>query len=80
MPLYEFRNKETGEITTEIMKIAEKPQYLLDNPHLEPVICAPAICDSVRIGVKKVDVGFREVLQKIHSRTPGSTLSSSADI
>lgn len=80
MPLYEFRDKNTGEVVTEFMKIAEKPQFLLDNPHLEAIMSTPAICDSVRIGVKKVDTGFKEVLQRIHSRTPGSQLNKVADI
>lgn len=72
MPTYDFRNKDTGEITTRIMKIAEKEQYLADNPHLESYIgTAPAMGDPVRMGVRKIDGGFKEVLQKISERTPG---------
>lgn len=74
-PIYDFEDMETGEVITEIMKYEEKEKFLLDNPHLKSVILsAPAICDAVRIGVKKVDTGFKEVLQKIHKRTPGSQL------
>lgn len=35
MPTYNFRNKETGEETSEFMSISALDQYLLDNPHLE---------------------------------------------
>jgi hypothetical protein len=81
MPLYEFEDKETGKIVVEVMKIADKPQFLVDHPNLKSIIsAAPAICDSVRIGVKKVDVGFKEVLNRIHQRTPGSTLNKVADL
>ena len=80
-PLYDFEDRETGEIVTEVMKYSEKEQYLLDNPHLKSVIMsAPAICDSVRIGVKKVDPGFKEILSRIHKRNPGSTLDKVADV
>jgi putative FmdB family regulatory protein len=37
--------------------------------------CSPAFGDAVRLGVKKPDKGFKEVLQKIHEKTPGSILN-----
>lgn len=80
MPRYDFRNKETGEITEATLKIAERDQFLADNPHLEPYITSPpSMGDPVRLGIRK-DKGFKEVLQKIHSRTPGSRLNTIADI
>jgi hypothetical protein len=76
MPTYDFRNKETGEVFEKIMKIAEKEQYLIDNPQIEQAITsAPAMGDSVRLGIRKSDNGFKEVLQKIHSKTAGSVLN-----
>jgi hypothetical protein len=63
------------------MKIAEKEQYLIDNPNIEQAITtAPALGDPVRLGVRKIDNGFKEVLQKIHSKTPGSALNTTANI
>lgn len=74
MPTYDFRNKDTGEVFEKIMKIAEKEQYLLDNPHLEQTITtAPAFAGD-HIIVKK-DTGFKEVLQRVHEKTPGSQLN-----
>lgn len=75
MPTYTFRNKETGDTFDQVMKISERDQFLEDNPHLESIITgAPMMMDPVRAGVRKVDNGFKEVLQKIHTRTPGSKL------
>jgi hypothetical protein len=75
MPTYRFRNKKTNDVTELVMKIAEFEIYREANPHLETIISAPMICDPVRVGARKPDTGFKEVLQKIHERTPGSTLN-----
>ena len=81
MPTYDFKNKDTGEVFEKMMKIAEKEQYLKDNPNMESYIgTAPAMGDPVRLGVRKVDNGFRDVLQQIHHRTPGSNLNTIANI
>lgn len=81
MPTYDFRYKNTGEVFEKIMKIAEKEQYLIDNPDIEQtILTAPAMGDSVRLGIKRHDKGFNDVLQQIHSRTPGSQLKDNARI
>lgn len=81
MPTYDFKNKDTGEVFEKIMKIAEKAQYLQDNPHIEAYIgTAPTIGDPVRLGIRTAGGGFKEVLQKIHSRAPGSNLNTIANI
>jgi hypothetical protein len=33
------------------------------------------ICDPVRVGARKMDTGFKEVLQRVHEKTPGSELN-----
>jgi hypothetical protein len=65
MPTYQFRNKDTGEITETRMSFTVLDKYKLDNPHLEqyhdsfPGVVADA-------GVKnKVPDGFRDVLKSI---------------
>jgi len=78
MPTYNFRNKETGEVTEVVMKIAELDNYRAANPHLETIIGSPMICDPVRVGARKMDTGFKEVLQRIHEKTPGSQLNKSS--
>jgi len=62
------------------MKIADRDQYLIENPHIEAVLSAPNLIDPVRLGVRKTDNGFKEVLQKIHEKTPGSQLNRTAKI
>jgi hypothetical protein len=80
MPTYKFKDKNTGEVFERTMKIAELDQFRDDNPHLETIISAPMICDPVRVGVRRQDGGFKEVLQKVHERTPGSKLNTLANI
>lgn len=76
MPLYEFRNKTTGEMFEKMMSISAKAEYLKENPDIESVISsAPPLMDPVAIGVRRTDQGFKEVLQRIHEKTPGSQLN-----
>lgn len=79
MPTYSFRNKQTGEIFDQVMRIAEREEFLEKNPHLETVITgAPAFTGDHISVVKKHDTGFKEVLQRIHEKTPGSQLNKSS--
>ena len=41
MPTYTFEIIETGEQYDEVMKIAEKDDYLKNNPKIKPVMTAP---------------------------------------
>lgn len=72
MPSYTFLNTTSGEVFTTIMSIAEREEYLKDNPHIQQqLISAPSIGDSIRLGLKKPDNGFRDRLREIkkaHSR------------
>jgi hypothetical protein len=76
MPTYRFRNTETGEEIEKMMKIAELDTFRAENPHLQTIITAPMICDPVRVGARKMDTGFKEVLQRVHEKTPGSQLNT----
>lgn len=81
MPLYEFYNTKTKKHFELQLKIAEKDVYLKENPHIiQEFLTCPQVIDPVRLGVRKVDNGFKEVLQKIHQRSPGSTLDKVADV
>lgn len=77
MPTYDFRHKETGEIIEKVMKISERDDFLRDNPHYESVILgAPSIGDPIRLGVRKPDQGFREVLQKAKAAHPKGNINT----
>lgn len=76
MPTYQFRNLDNGEEFERFMSISAREEYLKDNPNIISILSsAPALGDPVRLGIRKVDGGFKEVLQKIKSRTPGSTMN-----
>jgi len=76
MPLYDFRNKETGEIIEVRMSFTELDKYKQDNPHLEqyhgnfPGVVADA-------GIRnKVPDGFRDVLKSIKKANYGSNIDT----
>jgi hypothetical protein len=71
MPLYTFKDTETGETFDMMMKMAEKDVFLENNPQLQSVIGAPMIVSGV-MGQRKVDEGFSEVLQKIGEQNPNT--------
>lgn len=72
MPTYAFKNLNTGELEEHMMKISELDKFKTDNPHLErALIDTPSFGDPVRLGLRKIDNGFREVLQKVAEKTPG---------
>ena len=65
MPIYTFRNKDTGEEFDETMMIAELDPYLKSNPHLEQRITAATKIVHERGTNLRVDDGFRETMSKI---------------
>lgn len=80
MPTYEFRNKETGEIIEKFMSISSREQFILDNPHLEQTITRPPQINADPISNNQHRKGFKEVLNKIHQRTAGSTLNKTTEL
>jgi hypothetical protein len=75
MPTYTFRNKDTEEIYDKIMSWNSREEYLKENPNLETILGAPAMGDAVRLGIRKPDQGFNEVLSKIHAANYKSNLA-----
>lgn len=75
MPAYDIINTETGEVTERVMSISAMEEFLNANPIYEKYFGNHnnAMVDSVRIGIRKPDNGFKEVLAKVH-QTPGSQL------
>jgi hypothetical protein len=74
MPLYDFRNKDTGEVFEKMMSISAKEEYLKENPNIEAMLGMNALIDPVRLGLRRPDQGFKEVLQRIDEKTAGSRL------
>jgi hypothetical protein len=74
MPTYSFYNNQTGEQFDALMKISEREDYLISNPHIEAVISAPMIVTNVST-TNKVPDGFKEVLAKVSENHPTSTVA-----
>ena len=76
MPLYDFVDTESGEAFELLLKIAEREEFLEANPNLRQLVGAPMIVSGVD-GLRKVDDGFSEVLQKIGEQNPQSNFGRS---
>mgnify|MGYP001125539115 FL=1 len=72
MPLYDFKNLETGNIETKMMSIADMQEYVKD-PNIQQVVGAPKIIGEVSGSVgRKAGDGWKEVQQRIKSGLPPS--------
>jgi hypothetical protein len=72
MPLYDFKNLETGNIETKMMSIADMQEYVKD-PNIQQVLAAPKIIGEVSGSVgRKAGDGWKEVQQRIKSGLPPS--------
>lgn len=76
MPTYTFIDKKTGEETTLAMKIAELEQFRKDNPNLKQKLTTPAFGDSVRLGIRRHDDNFNDVLKKAKNAHRHSTIET----
>lgn len=75
MPLYDFRNKETGEIEEHFVHLSERDEFLKDHPNLEHVITAKAFQQRGVSNIKSnIDTGFKEVLNKVREAHPLGTV------
>jgi len=67
MANYTFYNKETKEESIISMPISELDSFKQANPHLEQLLTVLTIADPTRLGLRKPDSGFRDVLKRIKS-------------
>jgi hypothetical protein len=66
MANYSFRNKDTNEEFEIDMPISQLDAFKAENPNLEQFISrAPALADPSRLGLRKPDAGFRDVLKRV---------------
>lgn len=73
MPTYQFENVQSGEIQEFHMKISELDDFKSNNPQLKQVHLTPfEIGDTIRMGIKKPDQSFRELLKHIHGKVGGN--------
>ena len=68
MPIYSAMDINTKEVFEVNMKFAEFEQYLKDNDDIKQVFTKfPAVGDSIRLGVRRPDDGFKDVLKTVKS-------------
>lgn len=66
MPIYSVRDNTTNEEFEVNMKFSELENYLKENAHLQQIFNKfPGLGDPVRLGLKKPDDGFRDVLRNV---------------
>lgn len=77
MPVYSMKNTVTNEEFEVTMKYSELETYLQENPTIQQIFTRfPGYCDSVRMGVRKVDDGFKDVLTKAKTSHKRSTINN----
>lgn len=80
MPLYDIKDKVTGEIKEVFMSIAEYEKYKEENPDHEQVFTTFNFQDSVSLGITKPPLSFTEgVLDRIKRANPGHNMKSRWD-
>lgn len=76
MPTYEFLDTETGEEFEAFMSISAREKYLKENPHIQPLVTAPAIVSGISTSTtNRVPDGFKEVLSKVAEAHPASEVA-----
>jgi hypothetical protein len=68
MPIYSIKNTSTDEIFEINIKYIELDGYLTENPTFKQIFNKfPGVADPTRLGMKKPDEGFRDVLKEVKS-------------
>ena len=75
MPIYSMRNNDTLEEFEVNLKYSDLEQYLQNNPNTQQIFNRfPATGDSVRLGIRKPDDGFRDALKEVKSAHKKNTI------
>jgi hypothetical protein len=66
MPIYSFRNNDTNDEFEKTMSNSERELFLANNPNIVQIFTKfPGVVDPVRVGLRKPDDGFRDVLRNV---------------
>jgi len=76
MPTYTFINTETNESEDKLMSIAERDEYLKNNPHIQQSLATPNFGDPVRLGITRTPDGFNEILKNTKKRNLHSNIQT----
>ena len=67
-------NLKTPTLVKPLLKIAERAQYLEDNPHLQTVVSAPRIVTGVGAQIK-TSSQHKELIKEIKKNHPKNTIN-----
>lgn len=81
MPTYDFKCSSCGKESVVVCKMSELDEQKkvpcdACGGELRVVIGEPRLADPIRLGIRRTDDGFKEVLSKIHENTAGSNLNA----
>jgi hypothetical protein len=77
MPLYTIMNTQTDELFEVNMKYDDFQNHLSENSHLKQVFTKfPAIGDPIRLGKRRPDDGFRDVLKNVSNHHKKNVINS----
>lgn len=85
MPLYDYSCSDCEHTFTKNLRMAENkkpesepcPSCGKSNTISQQLLSAPALGNSINMGLRKHDSGFKEVMEKMHAGVPGSKLKNS---
>ena len=82
MPIYDYKCPACDHVFEKTVKMANYLE-LQDCPECNTksertVVGAPGLGDPMRLGLQKPSDGFKDVLRRIHERTPGSQLKNNS--
>ena len=75
MPLYTFRNNDTGEQWDDLMGISASELFLQENPHIQKVPVACNIIGGTGDRVKP-DAGMKDMISRIAQANPTTPLAA----
>lgn len=77
MPTYSFRNTETGEVTDHFMRMADREQFLKDNPLLVQTFTSPPGAENrfVTTDRMKSPSDYTSLLKSFKKFYPGSSIN-----
>lgn len=76
MPTYTFLNKDTQEESDITMSISEIDNFIKENPNLQHVFKPIGIVDPTRLGLRKPDSSFRDILKNVKKKNRGSNINT----
>jgi len=77
MPLYEFKDKVTGEVTEKMCSFSAREEYLKDNTNLEVVMGCPKLISMQGSALGKTSGDWKDLIKRVKKGSGrGNTINS----